>query len=325
MSKYKKILVVCDGDVSTGGPEALHHLVSEMRNLGYAAFICYFPFDKRFETPNPYKDFNLEVHPWADEDGSLIIFPEVMPMLALKVKKATAAIWWLSLDGFLLKDRTRNIFREKLRFLMRAIKRQRPLLGARGLNRLVHLSQSYYVSEYLKKKGLNVEPLFEPINKVFLSGAGDSESWERTNEILYNPRKGFEHTSKLIEAFPGYKFTPLNGFTRDQLVWKFSTAKIYIDLGAHPGRDRMPREAAIHGCCVITSQFGSAGNSIDVPIPFSYKLDVNSSFFIQDFGMLTLDIFKDFRSHYHAFASFRQAILSEPGKFIGQIKKYWGQ
>jgi hypothetical protein len=198
------------------------------------------------------------------------------------------------------------------------------LLGARALKKIVHLSQSCYVSEYLKTRGLKAESLFEPINKFFLSKTGDLSSTERVNEILYNPRKGFEHTLKLIEAFPDYKFIPLQGLTRDQLVRKFSTAKIYIDLGAHPGRDRIPREAAIHGCCVITSQFGSAGNFIDVPIPTQYKLDVCSSFFIQDFENLTKDIFSDFRNHYHVFDSYREAIMTEPEKYKDQIKKILG-
>jgi hypothetical protein len=320
MGKYKKILVVCTGDLITGGPEALHCLVSEMRNLGYPAFICYYPFHKKFSIPSPYKSFNVEIHNWVDDEGVLIIFPEIMPMTALNVKNGVAAIWWLSLDYFLLNDRAKGILRQKLRYFRLALKKERPLLGVSGLKRLTHLSQSHYVSDYLLKKSLTVHPLFEPINKVFLNGFEDTKVFKRENEILYNPSKGFFYTALLVEAFPDFKFTPLRGFSRNQLIQKFSSSKIYIDFGDHPGKDRIPREAAIHGLCIITSRFGSAGNSIDVPIPETYKLIVSSKSFIQDFGKLVREIFDNFSEHHVAFDGYRNSILAEPERFTSQIR-----
>jgi hypothetical protein len=51
-------------------------------------------------------------------------------------------------------------------------------------------------------------------------------------------------------------------------------AKVYIDFGSHPGRDRMPREAALERCIVITGKFGSARGR-DVPIPEEFKLSTD--------------------------------------------------
>ena len=51
-----------------------------------------------------------------------------------------------------------------------------------------------------------------------------------------------------------------------------SQAKVYIDFGGHPGKDRIPREAALCGCCVVTGRRGAAGNDVEVPINQSYKL-----------------------------------------------------
>ena len=50
-----------------------------------------------------------------------------------------------------------------------------------------------------------------------------------------------------------------------------SEAKVYIDFGEHPGKDRIPREAAVCGCCVVTGRRGAAGNDVDVPIHPRYK------------------------------------------------------
>jgi len=49
-------------------------------------------------------------------------------------------------------------------------------------------------------------------------------------------------------------------------------AKIYIDFGPHPGMDRLPREAAIANCIVITNRSGAARYEEDVPIPSIYKV-----------------------------------------------------
>ena len=49
--------------------------------------------------------------------------------------------------------------------------------------------------------------------------------------------------------------------------------KVYIDFGNHPGKDRIPREAAISGCCIITNRKGSAKFYEDVSIDEKYKFD----------------------------------------------------
>lgn len=52
-----------------------------------------------------------------------------------------------------------------------------------------------------------------------------------------------------------------------------SKSKVYIDFGNHPGKDRIPREAAISGCIVITGKRGAAAFAEDVCIPETYKFD----------------------------------------------------
>ena len=52
---------------------------------------------------------------------------------------------------------------------------------------------------------------------------------------------------------------------------------IYIDFGEHPGKDRIPREAALRNLIVITNRNGAAVNNIDVPIDNMFKIDNNLS------------------------------------------------
>ncbi|QWD80066.1 hypothetical protein ICV01_01740 [Polynucleobacter sp. MWH-Spelu-300-X4] len=320
--QFKKILVMCPGGAVTGGPEAMHYLVHVLRGLDLDAYIVYLPLGGNHEVPLPYARFNTPVSQYEDKEGTLIVFPEVNPTMALSVTHAKAAIWWLSLDNF-LERRHISPLRDKIRYLKRVIKGQRPLAGVKALKNLIHFSQSDYSGKYLESKGLKVVPFYEPINEQFLTDGINPGFSGRVDEILYNPVKGKKVTELLMRAFPEIKFTALKGFNRIQLSEKLSTAKLYIDFGHHPGRDRMPREAAMHGCCVITGKLGAAQNNIDLPIQPKYKLDSSKSDFVEQFGLLVKDVFNDFPKHYLAFDHYRSLIKGEPQRFREQLKQYF--
>ncbi len=322
MPMYKKILVVCPAGAVTGGPEALHQLVAHMNSLGLPAYMCYLPFDQPAKAPQPYERYKTQSSPYEDASGNLIIFPEVDPMLALKVKHAQVALWWLSLENF-LERRHVSPFYDKIRYLKRVIQGRRPWGGARALKNLLHFSQTEHSSQYLRSCGIEPIPLIDSINEDFLTDRYLDRIDHKQNLILYNPTKGWRVTQKLIAAYPQWQFEPLKGLNREQLSQKLYQAKLYIDFGHHPGRDRMPREAAMHGCCLITGQLGSAGNAIDLPIPGQYKLNSNSPSFVEDFGKVTSNVLENFPEHYSAFKPYRAWLQDEPRIFKQQILNYF--
>lgn len=59
--------------------------------------------------------------------------------------------------------------------------------------------------------------------------------------------------------------------TTQQIIKILDESMVYIDFGNHPGKDRIPREAALRNCIVMTNKSGSAANDIDIPIPAEYK------------------------------------------------------
>jgi hypothetical protein len=322
MKTYKKILVVCPAGAITGGPEALHQLVNHMRHLGLPAYIVYLPFDRDALPPLPYQHYVTTTHQYEDEEGNLIIFPEVYPMLALKVKRAKAAIWWLSLENFLERRHVWPLH-DKIRYWRKALKGHRPWGGAKDLKKLLHFSQTEHSTQYLRSCGIEPIPLIDSINEGFLTDKYLDKITHKQNVILYNPTKGKKVTQALIEAYPQWQFVPLRGFNREQLSEKLYAAKLYIDFGHHPGRDRMPREAAMHGCCLITGILGSAGNAIDLPIPSEYKLDSSRADFVQSFGLLATDVMNQFPKHWDAFSAYRQWLQDEPRIFRQQIADYF--
>lgn len=322
MQKFKKVLVICPGGVVTGGPEAMHYLTFTLRKMGVNAFIVYTPFSDKFNLTEAYLDMKVPVAEYEDEDGNLIIFPEINPMLALRVKKAKAAIWWLSVDNF-LERRHLSHLRDKFRFFKKALKGERPFGGIKALKNLIHFSQSEYSGQYLQSNGLVPIPFYEPINHQFLRDEINHGVDGRVNEILFNPVKGRLVTDALIQKFPNFKFTALKGFNRKALTERLGRAKLYIDFGHHPGRDRMPREAAMHGCCIVTGILGSAQNMIDVPIGAKYKLDSSAPNFHANFEALVNDIFMYFPKHYETFEAYRRLINDEPKRFESQLEKYF--
>ena len=95
-----------------------------------------------------------------------------------------------------------------------------------------------------------------------------------------------------------------------------------MDFGYHPGKDRMPREAAMAGCCLITGIKGSAGNAIDVSIPAKYKLDAEQPDFPVRWKKLADEIFGNFAAASADFADYRNSIREEKDIFEAEVKQF---
>jgi hypothetical protein len=108
--------------------------------------------------------------------------------------------------------------------------------------------------------------------------------------------------------------------TKEEIIKTLQRAKVYIDFGNHPGKDRIPREAAILGCCVITGKRGSAAFFEDVPIPDEYKFEDKEENIPKIIEKIK-DCFRNFEERYKDFEYCREVIRNEPQKFVEDIKK----
>ncbi len=320
---YKKIIIVSPPNLITGGPEALHHLVHEMRMLGLPAHITYYPYSQKWTVPSEYCAYDVNPNIYEDVVGNLIIFPETFTEQLGWVRYADTAIWWLSLDNFLVKNqRPHDTFlREKIRYLRLALKGARPIFGVSGLKKSLHFSQSRYAQNYLFRQGISSQLLIEPINESFLTQVENKSLTNRRDIILYNPAKGYKYTQQLIEAFPEYQFLPLKGYSRSELLEIMRSSKIYVDFGHHPGRDRMPREAAMLGMIVITSTYGSAGIDEDVPLPHLFKIDTSQINFVEEAGNLIKHAIDNFQHMHNLMRPYRDYLITEPELFKQCIRR----
>jgi hypothetical protein len=323
MPSYSRVLVVCPGDVLTAGPEALHQLVAELNALGQPAAVVYHPFDRRFETPAPYRKHGAPVARYAEAAGTLIVFPEVLSIHALRVRAGEAAVWWMSVNNF-TGERYLRPWRDRLRYWKYVLRGKRPWGGVPAFGHLRNFAQSDYARAFLAGHGVASEPLSDPIpfytEPAYLAALpARRAAAQRRDTILYNPLKGGPVTARLIAACPQWQFKPLRGLDREQLAGALLGAKLYIDFGHHPGKDRLPREAALHGCCVVTARQGSAANAVDVPIPDRWKLDVNDPALERRFAQVAADLFARYDECFAELAQYRATIAREPQAFRAQI------
>ena len=285
-----KIYIHTPAGSVTGGPELLHQLADLLNNNGRNAFIVYYG-TKDHIIPKDYQLYNIKVSDYIEDNNHNIeIFPEVQGEEILQNSRSTQKfLWWLSVYNFFHNEwdlhniRLRDIFKFNfnlgLFYLKDRIKcsiyyKRNFFKGKRTLALISKYDSGYqaeYIRNFLSKTGFkNIYPLSDFINDQYFE---DNFSCKKKDIVLYNPKKGFEFTKKLIEAAPNLSWIPLENLNRTELINLIRSAKLYIDFGNHPGKDRLPRECALSGCCVITGKRGSAAFFEDVPIKSKYKFD----------------------------------------------------
>lgn len=251
-----RVFIACNSYLETGGVELVHQLITELNKRNVDAYIVYpqKTFSEKDPTPEVYKKYGARIaSEYLDTEDSVYIIPEVYLEQLAWVQKGQAVVWWMSVDN-------------------RASSKMNQLEG----KNVIHLVQSYYAKDF-------VEKTFGDANCYFLSdyisdvireyGEENRERFERKNICFYNPQKGLEHIEQLINRTEGrFQWMPLVGLTPEEVAKRLCSGKVYIDMGNHPGKDRIPREAAYCGCCVLTNRRGSAAFSEDIGIPEKYKI-----------------------------------------------------
>ena len=107
--------------------------------------------------------------------------------------------------------------------------------------------------------------------------------------------------------------------TRLPLIELLLSAKLYIDFGNHPGKDRIPREAAALGCIIMTNRRGSALNDVDVPINPDLKIDDTSNVFAAHAAERIEDVMVNYLKYHEELASYRKAIIEEKSVFFESV------
>lgn len=272
------VYVICPAYNKTGGTELAHQLVYSINKNGICSKIAYYKNgDNPLEINPAFKKYVasfIKLDDIADVEDNIAVFPELNTRDLEKFNNIQKCIWWMSVDNYTKHHSIKSAYENYgLCATIKGILKGRLKLSKyphfdKSVN---HFYQSEYARDFLENSGItNVYRLSDYLNQEYLNVELDTE---RKDAVLYNPRKGFKFTKKLIEIAPELNWTALQNMSTEEVKNTLLHSKVYIDFGNHPGKDRFPREAAICGCCVITGKKGSARFFNDVPIDDEFKYD----------------------------------------------------
>lgn len=305
----------------TGGTELLQQFCSIARSKGHDAVMLYEGdpvgspiLDKFGRYDNPY------VTDFVDVEDNSVLIPEHYAEFCYKVKHAKCAIWWMSVDNYWGAPYQPDgySYKDLYRVIRRLIYRPVHFRNRKQFKQYLHFYQSEYARLYVSEEfGIKPDRLFA-LSDYISTDYCENELSVKRDYVLYNPKKGIKYTKQLIKADPSIQWTPLIGYSLEELVSLMQESKLYIDFGGHPGKDRLPREAAACGCCIITGRRGAAANSIDVPIAEEMKID---KFDVGDVLHRIRTVLSDYEAEYSCFGSYRELISEEKNIFEQETVK----
>jgi hypothetical protein len=284
--------------MESGAPEALHQLCHHLNIMGANSYVVY--IDKPLESlPILFQDLYSHVKEATNiEDGSLVIFFEIMKYTDIEriyqVKNCTYMLWWLSINNAVqFHSVDINISNPKIIHLFHGVFIKEMIVP--------HLTKEhtwYYLHDY--------------ISPSILSEYGNKDVPKDTM-VAHNPMKDYI-TGKLCIT-NGIRQLPLIDLERKDFMYTLKKCKVYVDLGAHSGRDRIPREAALLGCIVVTNTLGAANNKDDIAIPDLFKIDSS-----KELLELLPKLFENYESYYELQKEYRESLLTDMKRFEEQLK-----
>jgi len=169
---------------------------------------------------------------------------------------------------------------------------------------------------------MEIKTIETPMSQNFLSQANQIDLGKKKIFVAYNPKKGFEITQHLMKLAPDINWRPIQNMTPAQVQELLAQAKVYIDFGEFPGLERLPREAILSGCVVITGKRGAAVNDIDINIPDEFKFDMQAT--QQDIIKKIREVFKNFAEAHDAQKAFRDKELNAQKNFVTEVANAFG-
>lgn len=327
ISSHSKIYIICPANNSTGGPEALHQLSHKLKTVfGYEVNMFYINKKKGINPkPEAYNIyFTQEALEIIDNKENILIIPESLTHYVYKYLHIQKIVWWLSVDFYAIcmKNRHRgfNFYLEKYLLQKKEIKEY--LLE--DLPDVYHWAQSYRSFLFLVDKGIPKEKIAKVcdyMNPLFTEKAKQLISAEKKKDIiLYNPKKGKKEIDSIKKQCLQYEWIPIRGMKPEEVADIMAKAKLYIDFGYNPGRDRMLRESALMKCVIISGIGGSSKYQEDLNIPEKYKFKY-STFEISNIVAKIEEVIKNYNTCILDFNQYRQEIVEEEENFEKQLKK----
>jgi len=330
MNKFKKIIICSPGDVLiSGGVNSLHNLCKALVENGYNASMYYLNPKQEVINSEYYLSYNVTRSNVINDDSeTLLIVPETLVPYLFYYKNAGKMVYWLGLSLFMKTPTWKSPFHIKL---FRKLIKCRSYFGystgsieeyKRKLNEyakshlpiwngdVLHACNSDFVAGYCRNKGIEAFVLHNPVRDEFYDDT--TLLAKREKIILLGPKTSRSLINKLKKTCHGFSIVKIKKMPSQKVFELMSKAMIFVEIGNFSGRDRMPREAALRGCIVITNTRGSASNQTDYNFNKSYKIEESD---ITSIVRKVSECINDYESHFANQLSFREQLINERNQF----------
>lgn len=310
----------------TGGIEAIHQLSDSLLRQGFKASIAFYGGECSQVVENNvlicggqlseelvaayqgYQSIRAREIPLDSE--VFFVFPETNAENAFNCHGVPRAIWWLSVDNFTLTH-PHLLNRSTLRDLFED-------------ESVLHFYQSRYAQDFLHGHGArSVFPLFDYVSAAYLDSLNDT-SGLKTVDFAFFPRKGADVAQEFLNhGGNSLGRVAIQGMTQDQVLRTLASSRIYIDFGHHPGKDRVPREAACMGNIVFLHEKGAAAFFEDHPLHSDYIFTTQD---VRNGSLLSRvrEVLQQPEDHLKRQEYYRRRISMEKEEFDWQVKCAFG-
>lgn len=320
-----KVYILCPGNLKTGGPESLHQLASVLTSFGIETYMFYIEllntsFNKEDPVHDAYKKYHVPyTYKLEGNTKNVVIVPETIT--SFEVGKIRRIIWWMSVDNYL-----KNMINVIKGLLPNPLSRPVPRFFTfdKADKSIEHWGQSEYVRQFLRLNGItDIKTVETHMSQIFLSHVAKVDLTAKKNIVAFNPLKGLDITQQLIKLEPNIDWKPIMDMTPAQVQELLTQAKVYIDFGEFPGRERLPREAILSGCVVITGKRGASANDVDINIPAEFKFGLNDT---KPYAVIEKiqEVFEDFATAYDKQKAFRDKEIHAQKTFVEEVTQAFG-
>ena len=342
IKKNSKVYILCPY-IKTGGPRSLHTLGKKLIENGVNVYVVYLTEVK--QNIPLYEDLVLPVaNEVEDLEENVVVVPEKEIKLLDKYCKVKKMVWWLSLYFFKLNDpfwfvktmvQRRGLpsilyFPELVYYICRNIDminvwKEHYAIEKRLFN-YHHLYNCNIIKDYLKKKSVkesDMKKLVGPIAPTFFDIDKDSLILNKEDIVAVNPKKTDKVVLKMLKdklsKFRNdIRVVEIKNMSQNQVKETLMKSKLYVDLGYFPGTERIPREAALVYCNIITSRIGAASDDLDIPIEKKYKVDIQRHN-IKNIANKIVTMIDNYENDISDFDNYRKLALNQLERFDGDI------
>lgn len=325
--EFDRVWIYYPRGVRTGGPEALHQLCDSLREQGQEAFLVPWPKTLSSERVPAYRTYNApEVMRPKVGELDAVVLPESWSASTHQWRNATVFRWWLSVDNsypfraeMTWRSRKVTLTRRRSPTLVAAVAAElalRPATVHRYRSHR-HLAQSHYAADFVRTR---LREVAAPVSDYVTVPLRDTPNVIKHRPVIsFNAAKSGRQIERVqLQASQDIEWLPIGGMQPEEVAAALSRSHVHLDLGRQPGKDRMPREAALSGAITLIAGTGAGADPVDFPLPEEHRISLTGDLATNAAEVLAF-VLDDLPGHHLRQRDFRLRLVQERAVFNAEV------